>query len=103
MSKDKKIYEEEIPVQETDIVEEPIVEKAWEDVKDEDEEFNPVGTISSEVTYMRKEPMKSASINVILKKGDIVIISKDGDVGNYYRVTSKGKVGYVLKNDVAVK
>lgn len=102
MSKDKKIYEEEIPVQETDIVEEPVVEEAPESVEEE-VEFNPVGTISSGVTYMRKEPMKSAPINVILKKGDVVIISKDDDVGNYYRVTSKNKVGYVLKNDVAVK
>lgn len=104
MSKDKKIYEEEIPVQETDIVEEPVIEEVPESVEVEDEvEFNPVGTISSGVTYMRKEPMKSAPINVILKKGDVVIISKDDDVGNYYRVTSKNKVGYVLKNDVAVK
>lgn len=102
MLEDKKIYEEEVPVQETDIVDEPVVEKAPEYIEDE-EVFDPVGTVSSEVTYMRKEPMKSAPINVILKKGDCVVISKDGDVGNYYRVTSKGKVGYVLKNDVTVK
>lgn len=102
MLEDKKIYEEETPVQETDIVEEPVVEEAPENIEEE-EVFNPVGIISSEVTYMRKKPMKSAQIDVILKKGDCVVISKDGDVGNYYRVTAKGKVGYVLKNDVTVK
>jgi len=102
MLEGKKIYEEEVPIQETDIVEEPVVEEVHENIEDE-VEFDPVGTISSEVTYVRKEPMKSAPINVILKKGDCVVISKDGDVGNYYRVTSKGKVGYVIKNDVTVK
>lgn len=101
MSKDKKNYEEEIPVQEVEIEEEPIVEEIPEPVNEIPE--NAIGTVSSEVTYMRKEPMKSAPINIVLKKGDIVIISKDDDVGNYYRVTSKNKVGYVLKNDITIK
>ena len=101
MSKDKKIYEEEIPVQETDIVEEPIVEETPEPVDEIPE--NVIGTVSSEVAYMRKDPVKSGAINLFLKKGDTVMITADGDVGNYYLVTAQTKVGYVLKNDITIK
>lgn len=99
MSKEKKITEsvEEEPIVDTEpvVYEEPVVEEVEDSII--------VGTVSVDTCYMRKEPMKSGAINLFLKKGDAVIITADGDVGNYYLVTAKTKVGYVLKNEITIE
>ena len=100
MSKEKKITEsvEEESIVDTEtepvVYEEPVVE-----VKDS----IIVGTVSVNTCYMRKEPMKAGAINLFLKKGDTVIITADGDVGNYYLVTAQTKIGYVLKNEITIE
>lgn len=104
MSKEKKITEsiEEEPIVDTEpvVYEEPIVD-AEPVVKVEDSII--VGTVSANTCYMRKEPMKAGAINLFLKKGDTVIITADGDVGNYYLVTAQTKIGYVLKNEITIE
>ena len=98
MPKDKKINEEETP---------EIIEDVEEVVEETIEEPNDleyiVGKITADTSYMRKEPIKTSSINLILRKRDVVIIDKNGDIGNYYKVTAQTKVGYVLKNDVVIE
>ena len=99
MSKEKKITES---VEEESIVDtEPVVYE--EPVVEEVEDSIIVGTVSTNICYMRKEPMQSGAINLFLKKGDTVIITADGDVGNYYLVTAQTKIGYVLKNEITIE
>ncbi len=106
---DEKKYEDKNSLPEPEIIEETLVEEIPAPVEPAPVEEEPsvydsiIGTISSEVAYMRKKPTKSGEINLFLKKGDTVIITADGDVGNYYLVTAQAKVGYVLKNDITIK
>ena len=107
MSKDKKEESKELTGLDTDVT---IIDEIEEQVKTEEQppvknqEFDYiVGTVTTETSYMRKEPFKTGLINIVLKKGDVVIIDPEGDVVNYYRVTAKTKIGYVLKNEISVK
>ena len=99
MSKEKKITEsvEEEPIVDTEpvVYEEPVVKEVGDSII--------VGTVSANICYMRKEPMKAGAINLFLKKGDTVIITANGDVGNYYLVTAQTKIGYVLKNEITIE
>lgn len=60
------------------------------------------GRVAVEKLRMKKEPENYTEVLCILSKNDVLIIDDAFKNDEYYKVTYKGIVGYVLKKSIII-
>lgn len=60
------------------------------------------GKVNIDVAYARQQPEKYSEIVCLLRKDDVVVIDDAGSVDEWYKVTSNGVVGFILKKVITV-